>query len=94
MGSFPGSFVNADHRGDTTLSELRQAEVLFKVGTLITWSKHGLLRTNKRLSAGSKLLAYDICTMACVEIINPSDQNLYDGMHVTRETQCHMLQAT
>jgi hypothetical protein len=53
-----------------------------------------ILRTNKRLSAGSKLLAYDICTMACVEIINPSDQNLYDGMHVTRETQCHMLQAT
>ena len=32
-GSFPGSFVNVDHRGDTTLSELRQAEVLPKVGT-------------------------------------------------------------
>ena len=32
-GSFPGSFVNVDRRGDTTLSELRQAEVLFKVGT-------------------------------------------------------------
>ena len=41
-GSFPGSFVNVDRRGDTTLSKLRQTEVLFKVGTSsYNWSTIG-----------------------------------------------------
>ena len=69
-GSFPGSYVNADHRGDTTLSELRQTEVLPKVGTSsYNWSTIGLHPSLARTVLCVAYILVRACTSPTAELL-------------------------